>query len=264
MTLKGIEPYTIKTYHTDRFGKASPATFAAFFEEATSNNVRLHGFHFDHMLPHNVAWVLSRLTINVDHYPETGDTVTIHTWPSAHAPSVATRCFEVYDSRKNIIAEATASWLVIDLKKRRLIPLPDYVTDIYPKKNPPCKEFPTRVVPRLREAQYEVPTLSRKADIDMNGHVNNVQYFGWIEESVPEKFLMAYEPALIDVSFRQECGPHQELLSKSAMRDDGDYLHSVVHKESGKELCRARTEWRKRKPMNFPYTKTIYNLVNDL
>jgi acyl-ACP thioesterase len=80
-----------------------------------------------------------------------------------------------------------------------------------------------------------------------------VRYLGWIQESVPEDFLMEYEPALIDISYRTECGALQKLTSKSGITADGDYLHSVSHDETGKELCRARTEWRRRQHIDVPY-----------
>jgi acyl-ACP thioesterase len=253
MTLKGIESYTIKTYHTDRFGKACPAAFAAFFEEAAANNARLHGFPGEFLLQHGIVWVLSRLTFTVDRYPNVGETISIHTWPSAHTPNLALRCFEVFDAENHLIAEGTTAWLVIDIKKRKLVPVPEFITNNYPVNNPPCKEFPTRVVPRLRNSEHECPVVSRKTDIDINGHVNNVRYLGWIQESMPEDFMLKYEPVLIDISYRMECGAHQKLTSKSGSTDDGDYLHSVSLDETGKELCRARTEWRKRQHIDVPY-----------
>ncbi|SIO19323.1 acyl-[acyl-carrier-protein] thioesterase [Halodesulfovibrio marinisediminis] len=253
MTLKGIESYTIKTYHTDRFGKASPAAFASFFEEAAANNARLHGFPGEYLLQHGFAWVLSRLTVTVDRYPYAGETISIHTWPSAHTPNLALRCFEVFDAENHLIAEGTTAWLVIDIEKRKLVPVPEFITQNYPANNPPCKEFPTRTVPRLRSPEHECPIISRKADIDINGHVNNVRYLGWIQESMPEEFMLEYEPVLIDISYRTECGALKKLTSKSGKMDDGDYLHSVSLDETGKELCRARTEWRKRQHTHVPY-----------
>lgn len=253
MTGKGIESYTIKTYHTDRFGKACPATFAAFFEEAAANNARLHGFPGEVLLQHGIAWVLSRLTITVDRYPSIGETISVHTWPSSHTPTLALRCFEVFDAQNTLIAEGTTAWLVIDITKRKLVSVPKFITDNYPKNTPCCKEFPTRAVPRLKNVEYEIPLVSRKADIDTNGHVNNVRYLGWIQESVPENFLMEYQPVLIDISYRTECGALQKLTSKSGITIDGDYLHSVSHDETGKELCRARTEWRRRQLVDIPY-----------
>jgi len=253
MTLKGIESFTIKTYHTDRFGKACPAAFASFFEEAAANNARLHGFPSEFLLEHGIAWVLSRLTMTVDRYPDAGETITIHTWPSVHTPNLALRCFEVFDERNHLIAEGTTAWLVIDIKKRKLVPVPEAITRNYPADNPPCKEFPTRVVPRLRAGEHESPLISRKADLDINGHVNNVRYLGWIQESMPEDIMLEYEPALIDISYRAECTAQEKLISKSGKTADGDYLHSIVLEDSGKELCRARTEWRKRQQKNVPY-----------
>ena len=134
MTLTGIESHTIQTYHTDRFGLASPSTFASFFEEAAANNAALHGFPGEALYEQGIAWVLSRLSFTVDRYPSVGETITVKTWPSSHTATVALRCFEVFDATGHLIAEGTTGWLVIDIARRKMMPVPSFVTEHYPRR----------------------------------------------------------------------------------------------------------------------------------
>jgi hypothetical protein len=46
---------------------------------------------------------------------------------------------------------------------------------------------------------------ARRSDLDMNHHVNNVAYFGWMLESVPESAVTSYELASITLEYRREC-----------------------------------------------------------
>jgi hypothetical protein len=46
---------------------------------------------------------------------------------------------------------------------------------------------------------------ARRSDLDMNHHVNNVAYFGWMLESVPESVVTSHELASITLEYRREC-----------------------------------------------------------
>lgn len=46
---------------------------------------------------------------------------------------------------------------------------------------------------------------ARRSDLDMNHHVNNVAYFGWMLESVPESVVTSSELASITLEYRREC-----------------------------------------------------------
>jgi acyl-ACP thioesterase len=245
MTVYGSETLPVRCYEVGISGVATPTSFADYFQEAASNNARDLGFPGERLWAEGVAWVLTRLSITVDRYPAAGETITVRTWPSTHDRNVAMRCYEIFDTADNLLASGTSAWAVMDVATRKIAPIPDFVGEEYPKDQPACQPFATRAVPKLREAAHTAPVLTRKADLDMNGHVNNARYSDWVMEAVPDDFLATHEPSLVDITFRAECGAGTRLTSSCSDPAAGESLHSVTL-EDGTELCRARVVWRDR------------------
>lgn len=241
----GTETITIRCYEVGSSGVTTPTAFADFFQEAASNNARTLGFPGERLWAQGMAWVLTRLSITVDRYPVAGETISIRTWPSTHERNVAQRCYEAYDAQGNQIAQATSAWMVIDFASRTMVPIPDFVTEGYPKNQPACRPFATRAVPKLRDAASTSSIRTRRSDLDMNGHVNNARYADWVLEAVPDSFLAGHEPVLTDITFRAECGAGITLTTSCSATTDNETLHSVCQ-EDGTELCRARILWRQR------------------
>ncbi|KAL6500002.1 hypothetical protein OROGR_027912 [Orobanche gracilis] len=117
-------------------------------------------------------------------------------------------------------------------------------------------------------AQYsKVGLVPRRADLDMNQHVNNVAYIGWVLESMPQEIIDSHELETITLDYRRECqqddrvdslttseNTFQDLLgitngSPSVAKDENDrprFLHLLRLSKDGSEINRGRTEWRKK------------------
>ncbi|KAJ0113199.1 hypothetical protein Patl1_01564 [Pistacia atlantica] len=112
--------------------------------------------------------------------------------------------------------------------------------------------------------------MPRRADLDMNQHVNNVTYIGWVLESMPQDVIDSHELQTITLDYRRECQQDDivdsltspELIEDSdavskiqgtngspAKGDKEDYrqfLHLLRLSGDGSEINRGRTEWRKK------------------
>jgi fatty acyl-ACP thioesterase A len=182
----------------------------------------------------NLAWVCTRLHIDVLQYPLWGDQVEVRTWFEAQGRIAARRDWEMSDvtdgSSEKVIARATSSWIAFNLEKRKLARIPQSVLD----------EFQTQALPDtlVMGDAYEVEKLPdvrgmpgvtlpeshsvRRTDLDMNNHVNNVVYTEWLLESVPDAFWEKYDLREIILEFRNEC-------------HDGDNVDAICCRECGEE-----------------------------
>ncbi|KAL6555643.1 hypothetical protein OROHE_007315 [Orobanche hederae] len=117
-------------------------------------------------------------------------------------------------------------------------------------------------------AQYsKVGLVPRRADLDMNQHVNNVAYIGWVLESMPQEIIESHELETITLDYRRECqqddrvdslttseDTFQDLLgitngSYAVAKDENDlprFMHLLRLSNDGSEINRGRTEWRKK------------------
>jgi len=183
----------------------------------------------------NLAWVCTRLHIDVLQYPLWGDQVEVRTWFEAQGRIAARRDWEMTDvtdgtRAEKVIARATSSWIAFNLEKRKLARIPQSVLD----------EFQTQALPDalVMGDAYEVEKLPdvrgmpgvtlpeshsvRRTDLDMNNHVNNVVYTEWLLESVPDAFWEKYDLREIILEFRNEC-------------HDGDNVDAICCRECGEE-----------------------------
>nr|GEU78137.1 oleoyl-acyl carrier protein thioesterase, chloroplastic-like [Tanacetum cinerariifolium] len=105
--------------------------------------------------------------------------------------------------------------------------------------------------------------VPRRADLDMNKHVNNVTYIGWVLESIPQEVINTHELQSITLDYRREC-QHDDIVDSLttpeplnvssngsiASKQDGEnlskFLHLLRSSSDRLEINRCRTEWRKK------------------
>jgi acyl-ACP thioesterase len=81
----------------------------------------------------------------------------------------------------------------------------------------------------------------------MHHHVNNIKYIEWILDSYPFEMNQTHQIHTFEINFLAEssCGDdisiHTDMLKGSPLA----FLHSVFRKEDDRELCRARTGWKR-------------------
>nr|GEZ33294.1 palmitoyl-acyl carrier protein thioesterase, chloroplastic [Tanacetum cinerariifolium] len=101
--------------------------------------------------------------------------------------------------------------------------------------------------------------MPRWSDLDLNLHVNNVKYIGWILESVPMPILESYELASMTLEYRRECKKDNVLQSttyvltndenRKIAHDNHVYCQHVLRLDggdrgSGSENMKGKTKWR--------------------
>ncbi|MBO4317224.1 MAG: acyl-ACP thioesterase [Mailhella sp.] len=229
-------------------GTARLSSVADWLQEAAAANAEEHGFGDAFMRPLGVTWVLTRLCMRIKRLPSTGETVTVHTWPSRFG-RMADRGYELYDSGGSLIAECGSTWAVMDLAGRTMTRPPEALRGVFPEDGRPVLPC-TASLPRVAEICGAAKVLVRREDLDVNGHVNNAHYLSWLfEGNGPEDSASACRgiPVFLDMAFRSECLPGDELESvraAAARREDG--LLAVAHaiRRGGSDVCRALTLWR--------------------
>ncbi|CAL5443126.1 unnamed protein product [Camellia sinensis] len=121
----------------------------------------------------------------------------------------------------------------------------------------------SRKLPKLDEstADYIRNGLTpRWSDLDVNQHVNNVKYIGWILEkqcrllqSAPLPILESHELCGMTLEYWRECGRDSVLQSLTTVSGGGvgslvdpGYVECqhLLRLEGGAEIVKGRTEWR--------------------
>jgi acyl-ACP thioesterase len=199
-----------------RFGavdKSDTMTLSAaldLFQEAAINHAENLGVGREAMANANHAWILSRMSLQIDRRPKFGEAITVRTWPRGGEKLFALRDYDIRDCANNPAVRARSCWIIIDMEKRR--PLrPQSIMDALPQNEGQDALLADRTLAvNLAERTSLQLTAERQAlysDVDYNGHVNNVSYIRWIEDAVYPSLLEQARQMRLDINYLTEVLP---------------------------------------------------------
>ena len=171
--------FTIKSYEADRYGKMSFFSFFNYLQESAHLNAQSNGFGYDFVEQENAYWVLTRVLIEIDEWPNWNDDIQVRTWPRGSEGLFAVRDFELIKDGQ-IIGRVSSYWMMLDHDTHRPKRMDRYEflrADFIVKKAIDRKLDKLNVIGD-REARCSRKVYS--SDIDVNGHVNNATYVKWI------------------------------------------------------------------------------------
>lgn len=279
------ESFIVRCYEVGINKTATVETIANLLQEVGCNHAQSVGFSTDGfattltMRKLHLIWVTARMHIEIYRYPAWSDVVEIETWCQSEGRIGTRRDWILKDyATGEVIGRATSKWVMMNQDTRRLQKVTDDVRDEYLVFCPKTLRlaFPEENNASLKKiVKLEDPAehsklglVPRRADLDMNQHVNNVTYIGWVLESIPQEVIDDYELGTITLDYRREC-QHDDIvdsLTSPELDEDGSvlqttngspnpvkdgdesrqFLHLLRLSGDGLEINRGRTEWRKK------------------
>ncbi|XP_059289286.1 palmitoyl-acyl carrier protein thioesterase, chloroplastic-like, partial [Lycium ferocissimum] len=210
------QSFIIRSYEVGPGRAASIHTMMNHLQETALNHAKcivLMDARFGstpEMSKRNLIWVVAKMQVLVDRYPTWGDVVQIDTWVAASGKNGMRRDWLVCDSNTgDILMRASSLWVTMNKETRKLSKMPDKVrTEIEGVfvDSPPLLDGDSRKLPKLDETTADNTRTGLSpgwSDLDVNQHVNNVKYIGWILESVPIQILEGYELAGMTLEYRR-------------------------------------------------------------
>lgn len=258
--------FSIRSYEIGADRTASIETLMNHLQETALNHVKTAGLLGDgfgstpEMSKKNLIWVVTKMQVVVDRYPTWGDVVQVDTWVSASGKNGMRRDWIIRDSGTGaILTRASSVWVMMNKLTRRLSKIPEEVRgeiEPYFMNYDPVVEEDGRKLTKLDDKTADIVRSGltpRWSDLDINQHVNNVKYIGWILESAPLPILESHELSSLTLEYRRECGRDSVLQSLTAVSNagigdlgtaGGVECQHLLRLENGAEIVRGRTEWR--------------------
>jgi acyl-ACP thioesterase len=198
-----------------------------FFQEAAISHAENLGVGREAMARTNQVWILSRMSTLINRRPQYGETVTVRTWPRGGEKLFALRDFDMRDAADNPVIQARSCWLIIDIEKRR--PLrPQSIMDTMPQNE---GQDALAAAVNLAERPSLQKIAERQAlytDVDYNGHVNNVSYIRWIEDTVDPALLEQAARMRLDINYLNEILPDEITEIWSAHIEGAEAAHGFA------------------------------------
>ncbi|GAB2214666.1 hypothetical protein Droror1_Dr00019026 [Drosera rotundifolia] len=282
------ESFIVRSYEVGINKTATVETIANLLQEVGCNHAQSVGYSTDGfattptMRKLHLIWVTARMHIEIYRYPAWSDVIELETWCQPDGRMGTRRDFILKDyANGEVIGRATSKWVMMNQDTRRLQRVTSEIHEEYLIHCPKTLRlaFPegnksTKKITKLEDpAEYsKLGLVPRRADLDMNQHVNNVTYIGWILESIPQEIIDTHELQSITLDYRREC-QHDDIVDSLASSETVDeaetiselkgingsptgikdeefsqFLHLLRLSSEGSEINRGRTEWRRKPP----------------
>jgi len=217
------EAFPVRFGSIDKSDRLTLDAIFQFFQEAAICHAENLNVGREDMLRTGQIWILSRMSVIVDRRPNYFENITVRSWPRGGEKLFAVRDYDIRDKDNIPVVRARSGWIVLDVEKRR--PLrPQSVMDSLPQNEGENALSPEDgAIAALEERSNLQKVSGRKAlytDLDFNGHVNNVRYIQWIEDSLAPQFLENADRMRLDINYLNEILGGEDIDIMSADIED--------------------------------------------
>jgi len=193
-----VQPMDVDFNQTIRFTQ-----MGGYLLHTAGENAKENGFGINVLYSEDLAWVLSRLAIEMYRYPSAEEPFQIETWIEDFTRISTTRNFKIVDTSGEIIGAASSIWCMLDMKTRKAVDLTSkaeyaaFATGI-----PSLIDKPVRVngVNDQSVSRHRI----KYSDIDSNRHANSMKYLEWIVDLFPLEVFLHQKIKRIDVNYINE------------------------------------------------------------
>jgi len=213
--------------------------FLSILQDAAEMHSASIGFGVTDIDKTNYSWALLNWKVQINSRPKYGDTITVKTWSRYSTKLYSYRDFEILDSNGETIAIATSKWVLIDVLKGRIAKID---TELISKYNPEDKSvFGITELDKLEEPQNYSNTINygiRKADIDVNNHVNNLCYLDIALEAFPQDANEFNSCTELEILYKHQIKLEDKVCANYSFENSENYvviksdnnnvLHSII------------------------------------
>lgn len=234
--------YTIRTHEIDYCKKLTiPALLMLMQEASMENALMLHISVWDKGME-DLSWVILRKEVTINRLPTLNEKIKVITYPAGFQRIFAYRDFWVIDEIGEVIATASSTWTLMNLKTRKIQRIPQHILDL----DVPLSEEKL-VVPALK---LSVPEHYNKGytyqirhyDLDWNHHVNNIIFSKLMMQAVPQDILGKKKIKSFTIHIKSECYL-DEKVNVGIQYEKEDVIHHNLLGNDNRIIAIAKSQW---------------------
>ena len=178
ITTKNFE---VRFSDCDHHSRLKLSNLFLFMEDTAITDAELNGFGLWKMMKAGYTTVITRMKIRILHQPVWGEKLSISTWAKDfYKDKVVLKDYSIVDSQGHSIAQATSSWLLVNMQTGKSenpanspFPIP-----LFPGKNA-LPEMMDILNPEI-EPRIIRTEVAKYSDLDMNNHFKNTNHHAYI------------------------------------------------------------------------------------
>jgi len=209
-----VNPFKITTADTDMQNRLRVGSLVNLLIQSAINSADHLGFGFENLHKQKLAWVLSRLNVEIFEPVNWYEKVVVETWPKDLDKILYIRDFIVRNESGKVMATATSGWLAIDIERRRPKVIEGSTSEIFSqlKDKHAIEQFPSKLMPIKGGDIFK--NKARYSDIDLNQHVTATRYIDWMMDTFDIDFHKNNYPKKLAINYLKETMPGEVLKLK--------------------------------------------------
>lgn len=208
--------YELRTNDFDYNNRLHPSAILDLFQTAAGDHAVMLGTGYEEMIKKKLIWVMTKVKIKIFGQPERFTSVKVRSWPLPNGRVIFQREYLMIGSNGRVIAAGSSEWVTIHMEKRKItapgniynLPEEDLISD---------KNFEGKLsrIPSFEAEDGGSAIVPAYTDIDINGHVNNTKYAGFILNAYPLSENESIDEMQIDYHLEIKQGSEIVLYSKN-------------------------------------------------
>ena len=200
------------------YRRLRPSVLLRLLQEISIAHTEALGAGRAKTLDKGVLWVVARMKLEIARMPSYDENVTLESWAGKTMRVLFPRYYEMRDEGGNAIVKASAVWLLMDEKTRRMafpesydvvVPHSEKVADI----SLPCG---VSLGKQKNTKTFEVAY----SQVDINGHMNNSKYVDEAEDLLGADYLANHEIKSLEIEYKSEIKLGQTVSLEYTLEND--------------------------------------------
>ncbi len=226
---KHSQTFTVRASEVGAVEKITLPALCALFQEVAGNHAEMLHFGIPDLHKKKLTWVLHRMDIQVERYPQWQEEITIETWPAAGDKLRAYRNYRVLDEEGNQIAVCLSYWMMINIETRKPARMPKEVLELRLADAPQVLPVKKDRLSPFEDAEIAKKFMVRSSDLDINEHVNNTRLIAWVMETFESE--KAYLVKNLDILFLKEAKLGDLITSEQKNDERQTFRHQLKNRD---------------------------------
>jgi acyl-ACP thioesterase len=237
------ETFRVHSSDIGYHGRMRVGNVCRYLQEVAGRHAEHLDVGYTRMRATGLAWVLSRLTLEIERLPLWGQEFFVETWPVSTERILFRREYRL-GCGDEIYAAGSSYWIPLDLSSRR----PKRVEIDRPVLAANEGRYGIQgdfiAIPAVTGTPAEECFTARYSDLDQNHHVNNTRYVEWVFDHLGLD-VPAGIPRHFSIEYKQEIRPGESMfLCKNQLPGDpASYVFEGRITENRQVGLRARVSY---------------------
>lgn len=225
--------FKVEYYDIGEDRRATDKSILNYMQQIACMHSDEMGCGLEELTKEESGWIITNWKLNVYENPKYNDNIVVKTWVRKIDKLYFYRDFEILNEQGKKIAIATSRWILMDVKNKIVKKAEDRFIKLHTIYEE--EAFSNYKFTKIKEAEVYENEFSYKIqrrDIDTNHHVNNLNYLDFAYETLPEEIYNSKKFGNIEIIYKNEIKPKDEIVCKYSNINDKEYLVIIKNKET--------------------------------